>query len=272
MTEQPGSEKTGTDHLDGADGQEAAQQPSEQISVQVSGQPGSRHDAGPIQWRSAGPETGEQAEKGESPTGFARDVNVQRPENAGTDAVPPRSPQFDQVPQRPVAQPQQPGPQMNQSQYQGGQQLPEYWTQYYQHQKSANQFQTDPDYLRLKTVRTQITVANICGPVSLLIGGIALSTVGIVSAILAWRGAKRVVESNSPSAPMANNFRKSALVSIVICCAALVINAFYAAMVMPSLIDAVNTGDYSGLFGDAPSSDAGTSGSSGSADGGSAWG
>lgn len=268
MTEQPGREQSGEDRQAGQSPQPAQQQPTPWNPVQVSGEPGSWNDGGPIQWRSGGNDAG----AGERPQGdTCPEPSGANGSQQGPDAhsVPPRS-----IPQQPGAQPQQPGPQTNTPQYQEGRQLPEYWTQYTQYQNTYNQFQNDPDYLRLKTVRTQITVANVCGPVSLLIGGVALSTVGIVCAVLAWRGAKHVASSNSPSAPMANNFRKSALVSIVICCVAFALNAFYAAMIMPAMLEAVNTGDFSQLLGSEPSggAGAGAEGSTGSGDGGSAWG
>jgi hypothetical protein len=176
------------------------------------------------------------------------------------------------VPQNSWAQPQQPTSDLNHTQTPGqNDQLPQYWSQYAAYQASG-QGSNDADFAKLRTVRTQITAANVCGPVSLIIGGVTLSTVGIVCAVLAWRSAKRIAESDSPSAPMANNLRKSSLVSIVICCIALVLNGISVALTLPALLEAVNTGDVSQLLGSAPLADSGLSGSTGESSGGSAWG
>ena len=186
--------------------------------------------------------------------------------------VPADAPQTGQPTPPPPPRPQQPGSQPNPlPPLPNGGQLPQYWTQYTQYQNEAGQFQPDPDYAKLKTVRTQITASNVCGPVSLIVGGVALSTVGIVCAVLAWKNAKRIAETNSPSAPMANNFRKSALVSIVICCIAFVLNAVSAAIMMPAMLDAVSTGDYSQILG-VPSTGAEGGASGGTGEGSSAWG
>lgn len=123
--------------------------------------------------------------------------------------------------------------------------------------------------MRLRTVRSQITAANIMGPVSLVIGGMPLSIAGIVCAALAYRGARNVGEGSSPSAPFAKNFMRSARVSIVICCIALVLNAVSFAMMLPVLMEVLN-GDMSAIM-DMSGLDAGIT-SDGSSGGSSAWG
>lgn len=158
---------------------------------------------------------------------------------------------FQQQPQQPYQpQPQQPQPM--------------YWSQF-----AAQQMNMDPDFLKLRTVRSQITAANIMGPVSLIIGGMPLSIAGIVCAVLAYRGAKKVGEGSSQSAAFAQNFMRSARVSIIICCIAFVLNAISFAMFMPTLMEIVN-GDMSAVM-DMSGLDAGSSTGDGGS-GSSAWG
>lgn len=124
------------------------------------------------------------------------------------------------------------------------------------------------DY-ELKSARTLATVATVAGPVSLIIGGVALSTVALVCGIIAFVKARRVLRSNDP----ADNFyaqalRRTALMGIVVGAAALVLNGVSVALMMPALLEAMQTGDYTAILGDAAGSlqDAPASG------GGSAWG
>lgn len=145
---------------------------------------------------------------------------------------------------------------------------PMYWSQF-----AAQHMNMDPDFFKLRTVRSQITAANIMGPVSLIFGGMPLALAGIVCAVLAYRGAKKVGEGTSRSAPFAQNFMRSARVSIIICCIAFVLNAVSFAMALPVLIDVVN-GDMSALTGmgglDTGGTTGGSTGDAGS--GSSAWG
>lgn len=163
-------------------------------------------------------------------------------------------------------QPQQPFQQQPQQPQQQSQQQPQsmYWSQF-----AAQQMNMDPDFLKLRTIRSQITAANIMGPVSLIIGGMPLSIAGIVCAVLAYRGAKKVGEGNSQSAAFAQNFMRSARVSIIICCIAFVLNAISFAMFLPTLMEIVN-GDMSAVM-DMSGLDAGGSTSDGGS-GDSAWG
>lgn len=164
--------------------------------------------------------------------------------------------QHQQQPQQPQQQPYQPQPQQ--------QPQPMYWSQF-----AAQQMNMDPDFLKLRTVRSQITAANIMGPVSLIIGGMPLSIAGIVCAVLAYRGAKKVGEGSSQSAAFAQNFMRSARVSIIICCIAFVLNAISFAMFLPTLMEIVN-GDMSAVM-DMSGLDAGSSTGDGGS-GSSAWG
>lgn len=122
----------------------------------------------------------------------------------------------------------------------------------------------------LKSARTLSTVATIAGPVSFIIGGVALSTVALVCGIIALTKVRRVLaRDDSAQRPYARALRQTAIMSIAIAVVALVLNAVSVALMMPVLIQAMQTGDYSAILGNAASTIQGTpnpsNGSSGNA-------
>lgn len=125
------------------------------------------------------------------------------------------------------------------------------------------------DY-ELKSARTLATVATIAGPISFIIGGVALSTVALVCAIIAFVKIRSVLDDVAPAKrPYARALRQTALMGIGIGAVALVLNGISVAMMLPVLMEAMQTGDYSAILGDAASSLSPTSPSKG---GGNAWG
>ena len=127
---------------------------------------------------------------------------------------------------------------------------------------------------QLRSAQTLVTVATIAGPVSLIIGGVVLSTAGLVCAILAVAKVRRAMMGDLEQglAIYASRLRRSAVLSLIICTLALVLNGIALATMLPAMMQAIQTGDLSALYEayDLPqgSMDVG-SGSSGSS---SAWG
>lgn len=108
------------------------------------------------------------------------------------------------------------------------------------------------DNLELKSARTLATVATVAGPVSLIIGGVALSIVAIVCAGIALTKVRRILartEQGQRSYALA--LRQTARMGIGVGIVALVLNGVSVAMMMPVLLDAMRTGDYSAILGDA---------------------
>ena len=99
----------------------------------------------------------------------------------------------------------------------------------------------------LKSAQTLTTVAMICGPVSLLIGGVILSTVAIICAVLAYWKTKKLQPKNGTQEELIRKVNRTAVITTVIGIAALVVNAIYVAMMMPILLETLNTGDISAL-------------------------
>ena len=111
--------------------------------------------------------------------------------------------------------------------------------------RTAEQAQHTVESLELKSARTLATVASIAGPVSLIIGGVALSTVAVICATIAIVKVKHVLSRADPSQ------RTYALLGVVIGLVALVLNAVSVAMILPTLIEAMQTGDYRAILGNA---------------------
>ena len=151
-----------------------------------------------------------------------------------------QTPSNDPLPQRPEApEPLQPGAPEN------PQPNPD--------QRAADQF----DLMELKSARTLSTVATIAGPVSFIIGGVALSSVALVCAILAFTKTRRVLRKGSgPNSSLA-----------------LVLNLIGLMAMIPILMDAMQTGDYSAILGESAASlQGGTGAPSDGIGGGNPWG
>lgn len=122
----------------------------------------------------------------------------------------------------------------------------------------------------LNSARTLSLVATIGGPVSFIIGGIALSSVALVCAIIALIKTKRVLANpQSKFATYARALRQTAIMGIGISAVALVLNVVGVIMIMPQVMDALQTGDYSSLLGNGAN---GTAAPQAPSSGESAWG
>lgn len=108
------------------------------------------------------------------------------------------------------------------------------------------------DDSQLTTARHLITFANIAGPISVIIGGVALSTAALVCALIARTKINKLLRRTDPS----NSAFRSEIISatkpgaiaIIISVIALVLNAITIAIMMPVLIEVMNTGNFTSLF------------------------
>lgn len=103
----------------------------------------------------------------------------------------------------------------------------------------------------LKSARTLSTVATIAGPVSFILGGMALSTVALVCGIVSFSNIKRLLPTIDDSQrTYAMALRQTAILGIVVGAAALIINAIGVALMMPVLMEAMQTGDFTAILGE----------------------
>lgn len=117
---------------------------------------------------------------------------------------------------------------------------------------------------KLKTSQTLITVAFISAPVSLLIGGLALSIAALVCAIVAFVRIRKVLEPSDVPGSIARSLYVQSMVALVASCVAVALNAVAFAYMFGALSQAMQTGDYSKLFNSFGGASASSSSSSGS--------
>lgn len=114
------------------------------------------------------------------------------------------------------------------------------------------------DFQQLKKARTLVMVANIAGPVSLFIGGVLLSTVGLVRAIVANSRLRQLAARMTSVARPAALLKRSSTVGIVLCAIALMLNGIAFFIMLPEVMQMMESGDYTGLTMDAGSGAAGS--------------
>lgn len=115
------------------------------------------------------------------------------------------------------------------------------------------------DLRNVKSARTLIMVANIAGPVSLFIGGVLLGTAGLVCGIIGYRKLSVLLKKKSEVADIAIRLRRSSIVAMVICSVAIILNAIAIYLMLPVVLEMLETGNYTGLV---PNAGTGTGGSS----------
>lgn len=101
---------------------------------------------------------------------------------------------------------------------------------------------------RLKTCQTLITVALIGAPVSLLIGGVALSIASLVCAIIAFARMRKTMEPSDGPGSLARTLYVQSIVALVASCAATCLNAVAFVFMFGAVSQALQTGDFSNLF------------------------
>lgn len=95
----------------------------------------------------------------------------------------------------------------------------------------------------LKSARTLSTVAAIAGPVSFIIGGVMLSTVGLVCAIVGFVKIKHVIDDvDGRQKVYATTVRQTLIWGLAISAIALIVNIVGIALMMPVLMEAMQTG------------------------------
>ncbi len=100
----------------------------------------------------------------------------------------------------------------------------------------------DDDERRLRSIRTKITIAYVAGPVSLLIGGLLLGTVGLICGIIAYRSIGALQSKSPEVAAAALSMRKSAITGMVISGIALALNAISLIALYPVIAEMIDSG------------------------------
>ena len=100
------------------------------------------------------------------------------------------------------------------------------------------------DATALRQAQTKITVALITGPVSLLLGVVVLSIIGLVFACLGMRGVSALQNKTGEIANAARALKKKATVACILCAAALVLNVLSLIVLYPITMEILNSSDF----------------------------
>ncbi|MGI6046114.1 MAG: hypothetical protein ACOYCA_04655 [Eggerthellaceae bacterium] len=105
------------------------------------------------------------------------------------------------------------------------------------------------EFRQLKKSRNLVLAANIIGPVSIIIGGVILSGIGIICALVANSRLKKQENLPGDAGITAQIMRRSNKFGLYICIGAFALNLITAIMFYPMMLEAMQTGDYSNIFG-----------------------
>ena len=98
-----------------------------------------------------------------------------------------------------------------------------------------------------KNLRTLMMIAGIGGPFSFIIGGVALSSVALICAIISMGKFKRLY-SGSQSLEDSRRIKRAIIFSIIISSCSLVWNCVWLAMAMPQIKEMITNQDFSSLY------------------------
>ena len=114
---------------------------------------------------------------------------------------------------------------------------------------------------KLASTRKLITFANIAGPVSLIIGGVVLSTAGLICSLIARSRINTMLKEQPQDQVFSQKVMQAAkpsAIALIICTIALVLNVISLALVMPAVLEASQTGNLTTLLGGGAVNTAGT--------------
>ncbi|MEG1513163.1 MAG: hypothetical protein RR362_05535 [Raoultibacter sp.] len=100
----------------------------------------------------------------------------------------------------------------------------------------------------LKNAQTMVIAGNIAGPVSLMFGGVLLSSIALIIEIIACTKLSKLAKGKTPFAQAASRLRRANIVGLVICAAAVALNIYAAVIMYPIVLEAVQSGDLSNLL------------------------
>ena len=118
------------------------------------------------------------------------------------------------------------------------------------------QIQPDSEHVRsFNSARKFVIGAQICAIVSLFIGGIVLSAVSVVLAVIGYRTVSALANEVAASPTIATAYKRSAAIAILMTVLALVVNIASIVLFMPMIMEALQQGDLTGMLSSVASPD-----------------
>lgn len=115
-----------------------------------------------------------------------------------------------------------------------------------------------------ESARRLITISQVAAVVSFIIGGVALSTVALICAAIAYRQLSAIAMAKAEHPEMQSALRRVGFMALALSAVALAVNAIALALLYPVVMDAVQSGGFGSVFGG--------SGHTGGGSGNSTWG
>lgn len=109
----------------------------------------------------------------------------------------------------------------------------------------------EPDIRDLKTAQNFVMVASFAGPISVFIGGILLSSAGLICGILGFRKLKALEKKHADHTRLGvavTRIKRSCIIALTICGIALVLNIIAFSVMYPIVLEAVESGNYAELI------------------------
>ena len=102
--------------------------------------------------------------------------------------------------------------------------------------------------MAFSSARRLITIAQISALVSLLFGGVVLSTISIIVAIVGYRKLSFIAANYSKEPALQGMIRRPGALAIIMSVFALVLNIISLIAIYPLIMQALQSGDISSLF------------------------
>ena len=100
---------------------------------------------------------------------------------------------------------------------------------------------------QIKSAQTMITIATIAAPVSLIFGGVLLSSIALICGFVGRKRLSKVSAANAHEAAAIQSAAKSVKMAIIMCVIALSLNLISAYMMYPAYLELLQTTGVSDL-------------------------
>ena len=123
------------------------------------------------------------------------------------------------------------------------------------HQAPAQQdsFSGNPTFVgkppEFERIRKLISISQICAVISLFIGGVVLGAVALAFGIMGYRALTSAARNDTLEYNYIKPLRQSCIIALVMSVCSLTVNIIALVYVYPLVMQALNTGDFSTLFG-----------------------
>ena len=107
---------------------------------------------------------------------------------------------------------------------------------------------TTDELMQFGRARSLVSASQICSVISLFIGGILVSSVALVIAIVGSRPLFQIAKAHSAEPIVSRTLRRAAMLAIGMSALVLIVNIISFVLIYPLVIEAMQSGDLASLF------------------------